>query len=119
MIDFQRELEIIIKEDPLGILKLRSNQTQTIDQRLKISFEEINKFIDENKREPKECTDITERKLFSRLKQLKKDFAKASILKNVDRHNLLLNVKENQTVDDILTMMSLVYSMIDLKIYLT
>ena len=102
MIDFESELKKILSEDPLGILKNRSVQPITTDQRLKDSFEEINKFIDENGREPTESTDITERKLFSRLKQLRKDFDKASILQDYDRHNLLSDVREIKSVDDIL-----------------
>ena len=102
MIDFESELKKILNEDPLGILKNRTVQPITTDQRLKDSFEEINKFIDENGREPTESTDITERKLFSRLKQLRKDFDKASTLKDLDRHNLLVGVKEIKNVDDIL-----------------
>ena len=102
MIDFESELRKILSEDPLGILKNLSIKPITTDQRLKDSFEEINKFIDENGREPIESTDITERKLFSRLKQLRKDFDKASILQNYDRHNLLSDVREIKSVDDIL-----------------
>ena len=102
MIDFEIELKKILNEDPLGILKNRTVQPITTDQRLKESFEEINKFIDEYSREPTESTNITERKLFSRLKQLRKDFDKASTLKNLDRHNLLANVKEVKNIDDIL-----------------
>ena len=102
MIDFESELQEILKDDPLGILKNRTVQPITSDHRLKDSFEEINKFIDENGNEPTESTDITERKLFSRLKQLRKDFEKSSTLKDLDRHNLLVNVKEIKSVDDIL-----------------
>ena len=102
MIDFESELKKILSEDPLGILKNQSVQPITTDQRLKDSFEEINKFIDENGTEPIESTDITERKLFSRLKQLRKDFDKASILQDYDRHNLLSDVREIKSVDDIL-----------------
>lgn len=102
MIDFENELKKILNDDPLGILKNRTVQPITTDQRLKDSFEEINKFIDENGREPTESTDITERKLFSRLKQLRKDFDKASSLKDLDRHNLLVKVREIKSVDDIL-----------------
>ncbi len=102
MIDFESELKKILNNDPLGILKSRTIQPITTDQRLKDSFEEINKFIDENEREPTESTDLTERKLFSRLKQLKKDFDKASTLKDYDRHNLLSDVREVKSVDDIL-----------------
>ena len=102
MIDFESELKKILSEDPLDILKNRAVQPITSDQRLKESFEEINKFIDKNRNEPTESKDITERKLFSRLKQLRKDFEKALTLKNFDRHNLLANVKEIKSVDDIL-----------------
>lgn len=102
MIDFESELKKILGEDPLGILRNRTIQPITNDQRLKESFEEINKFIDENGNEPTESTDITERKLFSRLKQLRKNFEKSSTLKDLDRHNLLVNVKEIKSVDDIL-----------------
>ena len=102
MIDFESELKKILNEDPLGLLKNRTTQPITTDQRLKDSFEEINKFIDEHEREPTESTDITERKLFSRLKQLRKDFDKASLLQDYDRHNLLSDVREIKSVGDIL-----------------
>ena len=102
MIDFEGELKKILNEDPLGVLKNRTVQPITTDQRLKDSFEEINKFIDDKGREPTESKDITERKLFSRLKQLRKDFDKSSALKYLDRHNLLANVREIKSVDDIL-----------------
>ncbi|MHA2123421.1 MAG: GIY-YIG nuclease family protein, partial [Promethearchaeota archaeon] len=100
--DFESELKKILSEDPLGLLKNRTAQPITADQRLKDSFEEINKFIDKNGNEPTESTDISERKLFSRLKQLRKDFDKASTLRDLDRHNLLADVKEIKSVDDIL-----------------
>ena len=102
MINFEEELNKILKEDPLGILKTKVSNPISIDQRLKDSFEEINVFIDENKREPEKTTDILERKLFSRLSELRKDFQKAILLKDIDRHNLLAEVKEIETVDDIL-----------------
>ena len=102
MIDFEGELKKILNEDPLGILKNRTSQPITADQRLIDSFEEINRFIDANGKEPIESTDITERKLFSRLKQLRKDFDKASTLKDLDKHNLLVDVKEIKNIDDIL-----------------
>jgi len=102
MLDYDAELKKILKEDPLGILKVSVSQPITIDQRLKDSFKEINIFIQKNGREPEKGTNITERKLFSRLKQLRKDFDKASSLKYLDTHNLLAEVKEIETVGDIL-----------------
>ena len=102
MLDYDKELKKILTEDPLDILRLKITQTITIDQRLKESFEQINLFIDKNNNEPTETSNIYERKLFSRLKQIKKDYEKVLILKSFDRHNLFQNVKEIKTVDDIL-----------------
>ena len=102
MLDFDSELKKILTEDPLGILKNRTIQPITSNQRLNDSFEEINDFIDKNKKEPSESVDINERKLFSRLKELRKDFDKILILKDLDRYNLFKDVKEIKTVDDIL-----------------
>ena len=102
MLDFDSELKRILTEDPLGILKTRTTQPITSNQRLNDSFEEINDFIDKNKKEPSESVDINERKLFSRLKELRKDFDKILILKDLDRYNLFKDVKEIKTVDDIL-----------------
>ena len=102
MLDFDSKLKKILTEDPLGILKTRIPQPITSNQRLNDSFEKINDFIDKNKKEPSESVDINERKLFSRLKELRKDFDKMSILNDLDRHNLFKDVKEIKTVDDIL-----------------
>ena len=102
MVDFESELEKILNDDPLGVLKSPISQPITIEQKLRDSFEEINKFIDDCGREPLESTNILERQLYGRLKQLRKDFDKSLILKDLDKHNLLANVKEIKTVDDIL-----------------
>ena len=102
MYDFEKELKNILSDDPLGLLKSRISKEISLDLRLKDSFDEINNFIDENNREPEENSDVLERKLHSRLKQIRKDFTKASLLKNIDKHNLLVNVKEVETVEDIL-----------------
>ena len=102
MVDFESELEKILHDDPLGVLKSPISQPITIEQKLRDSFEEINKFIDDCGREPLESTNILERQLYGRLKQLRKDFDKSLILKDLDKHNLLANVKEIKTVDDIL-----------------
>lgn len=102
MLDFDSELKKILTEDPLGILKIRTTQPITSNKRLKDSFEEINCFIDKNEKKPSESIDINERKLFSRLKEIRKDFDKISILRDLDRHNLFQDVKEIKTVDDIL-----------------
>ena len=102
MLDYDKELKKILNEKPFYVLKLRITKITTDELRLKDSFEEINKFIDQNGKEPVETSNILERKLFSRLKQLQKDYEKVLNLKEFDRHNLFKNVKEIKTVDDIL-----------------
>ena len=72
MVDFESELEKILNDDPLGVLKSLTSQPITIEQKLRDSFEEINKFIDDCGREPLESTNILERQLYGRLKQLRK-----------------------------------------------
>ena len=96
-------IEDIFKNDDLGILddKSTSTQSKSSDTRLIDSFEEINKFIDENSREPKQTNGITERRLYLRLKGLRENDKKRSALKNVDRHNILSEPKKPESIDDI------------------
>ena len=91
MIDFEYELNKILKDDPLDILKIKQKNIKSLDQRLKDSFDEINLFIDNNHREPSESKDINERKLYTRLKELKKDFEKITALRDFDKYNLSVN----------------------------
>ena len=96
-------IEDIFKDDDLGILddKSPSTQTKSSDSRLIDSFEEINKFIDEHNREPKQTNGIMERRLCLRLKGLRENDKKRSALKNVDRHNILSEPKKPESIDDI------------------
>lgn len=73
------------------------------DSRLIESFEEINRFIDENQRIPQESSDISERKLFSRLQSLRTDSLKCELLQQYDRHTLLAQeTAQPQSIDDLL-----------------
>ena len=102
MLDFEKELKIILKNDPLNILVLiAKNSPITSNQRLIESFKEINKFIEKEGKEPTESNDIHERKLFSRLKEIRKDFEKISKLEAYDTFNILGNVKKINNVTDI------------------
>lgn len=75
----------------------------TADSRLIESFEEINCFIDEYQREPIEATNLTERRLYSRLQGLRNDKAKSELLIKYDRHGLLDKILcEPKSIDDIL-----------------
>jgi hypothetical protein len=101
--DKKKTLEDIFNDDEFGILdstKQNSN-LKTEDERLIESFQEINVFFENNNREP-EATNVSEFKLLSRLKALRKDESKVEILKSYDAHNLLNTKVEVKSVVDIL-----------------
>lgn len=109
MIDFEKELATILEDDPLGLLdvKPKSSGKITADDRLIASFEEINAFVRENGREPAESRDISERKLYSRLKGLRENPEKSAALAEYDTYKLLPEItipepKEINSIDDIL-----------------
>ena len=86
-------LNSIFENDPLGILDIKAkNPVVTADDRLKASFDEINRFYEIHNREPKKCTDMNERSLFSRLQGSKEHPTKIEALKQFDRFNLLQEV---------------------------
>ena len=95
MIDFEKQFQEILDNDPLGILKVNPKVSSIInaDNRLKASFEEINQFIDVQGYEPTKSRDINERKLFSRLQGFKESPEKSALLLALDKHNLLEGVE--------------------------
>lgn len=99
----KRTLEDIFNDENFGLLESKptSSNTKTEDDRLIESFIEINAFFEKNNREP-EATNITEFKLLSRLKALRKDAKKVEILKPYDSHNLLNTKAVIKSVEDIL-----------------
>ena len=109
MIDFIKELEIILKTDPLGLLDVKPKTSSAIspDERLLYSFEEINDFVRKNNRKPEESRDINERKLYSRLKGLRENPEKVVLLAEHDIFNLFDGVilpepKEINTIVDVI-----------------
>ncbi len=109
MIDFIKELEIILETDPLGSLDVKPKASTVIgaDERLIGSFEEINAFMRDHNREPAASRDIGERKLYSRLKGLRESPEKAAALTEFDTYNLLGDIrvpepKEINTINDVL-----------------
>jgi len=109
MIDFDKELESILADDPLGLLDVQPKRSSamTADARLLASFEEINAFVRDKGHEPTASRDISERKLFSRLKGLRESPEKAAALLEHDVLNLLADVaipevKEISTIEDVL-----------------
>lgn len=95
MMNFEKQLQEILDNDPLGILKIKPKVSSVIsvDNRLKASFEEINQFIDVQGYEPTKSRDINERKLFSRLQGFKESPEKSALLLALDKHNLLEGVE--------------------------
>ena len=101
--NFEKELEDILTTDPLDLLKPKhTNPVITDDDRLRDSFLEINNFFEKEKREPEESADINERRLYVRLKEMKKDPDKILFLKEFDTNNLLGEAKEINSVNDIM-----------------
>ncbi|MDZ4964711.1 GIY-YIG nuclease family protein [Clostridium perfringens] len=81
----------IFNNDEFELLKTKpkENNCYSEDKILIDSFEEINKFYNENKREPKKCKNINETRLFFRLNSLRNDKNKIDILKEYDMFSLL------------------------------
>jgi hypothetical protein len=99
----KKTLEDIFNDDEFGILDSKpiNSNIKTEDERLIESFQEINSFFEKNNREP-EAVNVTEFKLLSRLKALRKDAKKVEILRPYDSHNLLNTKEEVKSVADIL-----------------
>ena len=99
-------LNEIFENDPLEILKVspKKSAARTSDERLASSFDEINEFIEKNKREPNpDPTNISEYKLYATLKGLRENQQKIEALKPQDKFDLLnYEKKEINSIDDIL-----------------
>ena len=96
--DKDKVLDDIFNDDPLGLLNVKPkvSNVRTADERLIASFEEINKFVEQNGEEPKATTNTSEFMLYARLKGLRKDVVKVEQLKEYDIYNLLPTVEADQ-----------------------
>ena len=97
--DKDKVLDEIFNNDPLGLLnvKPKSSTARTADERLLASFLEIIDFVEANGKEPTaNPSNISEFQLYSRLKSLREDETKISLLKEHDIHNLLPVLEPNQ-----------------------
>ncbi|MFI0400106.1 MAG: GIY-YIG nuclease family protein [Thiolinea sp.] len=109
MIDFDKELQAILQDDPLGLLEVKptASNVMSADERLLAAFEEISMFFEQHGHEPTTSRDIQERRLYSRLQGLRNDPEKAVSLQGVDRFGLLAGItlpeaKPIETVEDVL-----------------
>jgi hypothetical protein len=92
-------LDEIFNNDPLGLLNIKpkKSNTRTADERLLASFQEINDFIENYRKEPEpNPSNISEYQLYSRLKSLREDAQKVEQLKPYDIHNLLPEIEISQ-----------------------
>ena len=103
--DREKELKEIFNDDPYELLKIKpkSSNQRTSDDRLIVSFEDINNFYEENQEEPQaNQNDIMEHKYYLRLKGIRSDKEKMIVLKPYDRFNLLdVEVKNITSLEDI------------------
>lgn len=97
------DLDYIFDNDELGILDIPEKQDViSNDDRLLSSFEEINEFIDLNGRAPSMVADIPEFKLYKRLQSILANQKKVEFLREYDRHSILKENIEVETIDEIL-----------------
>ena len=98
-------LDDIFNNDPFDILnvKPKSSGAKTTDERLLNSFQEINDFVEKNKREPQpNISNVSEYQLYTRLKGIRENPEKKEQLKDIDTNNLLdFEIKEINSIDDI------------------
>ena len=96
--DKDKVLDEIFNDDPFALLNVKPkvSNVRTADERLIASFEEINKFVEQNGEEPKATTNTSEFMLYARLKGLRKDAVKVEQLKEYDIYNLLPAVEVDQ-----------------------
>ena len=100
----ENKLQTIFDDDDLGILDIKAiSRIKTETERLIDSFEEINDFYQTNNCEPKKNESMNEMQLASRLKGLRNNIDKATVLIDFDVHNLLESyINPPKSIDDIL-----------------
>lgn len=103
--DKDKKLQELLDNDPLGLLNIKpsNSPSRNEDERLVASFQEINEFFEQYKREPKPGNGIQEHQLHSRLKSIRANPAKSEILKAHDIHGILSSEpQEPVSIDDII-----------------
>ncbi len=99
----KKDLLKLIEDDDLGLLNVKPKQaTTTTDERLLSSFQEINNFVKDNGKEPREGVEINEHQLCIRLKSIRENKEKIQALLSFDEHGLLKKeVKEIKSISDV------------------
>lgn len=88
----------IFEDDTYGLLdiKAQSSHTNSEEERLVSSYQEILNFYENNHREPEEGNSVAETSLYYRLKGVREDKSKIDILGKYDKYNLINNPKEKE-----------------------
>jgi hypothetical protein len=103
--DKDKKLQELFENDPLGLLNIKpsTSSARNEDERLVVSFQEINDFYEKNKRAPEQGGGLQEHQLYSRLKSLRENPTKVEILNVHDKYGLLhYEKKQINSLDDIL-----------------
>ena len=98
-------LQEIFENDPLGLLNIKpsASPARNEEERLVVSFQEVNEFYEEYKRAPEPGRSLKEHQLYSRLKSLRENPAKVGILNVHDKYGLLhYEKKEINSLEDVL-----------------
>ena len=102
MIDYKKELIDIFENDNSLLLDITPQITSITDNQKWIDiFSEIKFFFKKYKRKPNDNGSISERRLSTILNEIKSDYTKSIFLKEHDQYNLLGNIKEISTLEDI------------------
>jgi len=99
----KKTLQDIFDDDEFGLLNVKNTSpARNENERLVASFDEINDFYEKNQRIPELERSIQEHQLYSRLKSLRENPAKAQLVKEHDKFGLLnYEAKEMNSLDDI------------------
>ena len=103
--DKNKVLDEIFNSDSTGLLNIKPKKSLTLndDERLIESFQEINEFFEKHNREPEPVEEnISECKLYYRLKSLREDKDKMIVCESHDKYGLLkTEKKEIKSIEDI------------------
>lgn len=93
----------IIEDDELGLLSVKSKtSTNTADERLVTSFQEICDFVKQHNRLPEaNRSDMREMQLHSRLNGLRQDAKKCESLRDYDGQGILGEPKKIESLEDV------------------
>lgn len=108
MQDKEQLLNEIFSDDPFGLLNVspKKSYVKSSDERLAASFEAVNDFVAEFKREPQpNPANITEYQLYATLKGIRENEGKRVALQEIDKNGLIQEPKEEEfkNIDDILS----------------